>query len=110
FPASLALSAGGIASGGIRLATSPAQTAAPAFFGNTRLLEVGAHIWAAGAILLIGGWCLRGYRFRKWLLATAEPVSPSLRKRVEMASAKAGLAQAPRCVTIGEASGPGIVG
>lgn len=107
-PASLAPTAGGIAFRGIQPLTGPAHTAA--YANNALLVEAGACVWAAGAIFLIGGWCLRGLRFRRWLLEAAEPISASLRRRIETASARAGLATAPHCVAIGEDSGPGIVG
>jgi len=100
----------GIASGSITQGLSPSHAAAAASACIALLVQVGAGVWAVGSVLLIGAWCLRGYRFRRSLLATAEPVSASLRRRVEKAAARLGLAESPHCVAIGGATGPGILG
>jgi beta-lactamase regulating signal transducer with metallopeptidase domain len=77
---------------------------------HTRLVEAGVAAWIGGAILLIAGWGLRGYRFRRRILATAGPISASLKKRIGRTCSRAGLAKAPRCVAVAGAFGPGIVG
>jgi beta-lactamase regulating signal transducer with metallopeptidase domain len=78
--------------------------------GGLTLGDVAFCVWLAGAILLIGRWLLRGRRLRSSLLKSAEPFPTSLMARVERAAVRVGLAVAPRCVAIGEAPGPGIVG
>ncbi len=73
-------------------------------------LEIGAGIWIAGAASLLVAWALRGIRTRQRILAAAVPVSVSMRKRLEKASALVGLTEAPRCVVVSEAFAPAIVG
>jgi len=109
-PASLDSSGVGAVSGGITPAPDMAHSVAAAATGNFPAIEVAAFAWAAGAIVLIGIWCWRGHLLRKRLLSAAEPISASLRKRVERAAARVGLAEPPRRVAIAGNIGPGIVG
>ncbi|GEM_PF-2283436 len=67
-------------------------------------------VWAVGAVTLWTIWFLRGWRFRRRILAESEPVSDSLQRSIEHARNKVGLAISPRCLAIKEGTGPGILG
>ena len=109
-PASFTAFAPGVALDGVAQTDGSAHAVTFRFINSAFLLKAGFCIWVAGAILLIGTWFFRGYRLRGKLLATAEPISADLGRRVELASARAGLPDIPHCVTITEPSGPGVVG
>jgi beta-lactamase regulating signal transducer with metallopeptidase domain len=109
-PASLTASAVGLVSGDAAQTHGQAHAVVSPYASSAFLLKSGFCIWVAGAILMMGAWCFRGYRLRRWLLATAKPISAALGRRAELASARVGLADVPHCVTITEPSGPGIVG
>jgi beta-lactamase regulating signal transducer with metallopeptidase domain len=98
-----------VASRAASAAVSPPKAAVVPFSG-VPWADVGVGIWAAGTILLFARWCFRAHRFRRRLLADAEPLSGILKGGVEQACARAGLTSTPRCVAVEQAFGPGILG
>jgi bla regulator protein BlaR1 len=107
---SLSLPVRGIYFGEVSRMFKPSRVVEAMTADNTPLIGMCAGVWAAGAFLFVGAWYVRGFVFRRRILATSGPVSPSLKTRIERASIRVGLAEPPCCLFTDLNSGPGVVG
>ncbi|HEX3728579.1 MAG TPA: M56 family metallopeptidase, partial [Opitutaceae bacterium] len=82
--------------------------AAPAH--RPELWNWAAGAWAAGFAGLFGLWLLRGWRFRRSLLATAEPPSGQTAAAIAAAARRLGLRRPLSCREAGSDFGPGVLG
>jgi Zn-dependent protease with chaperone function len=67
-------------------------------------------LWVAGFMVLAGIWTIRSRRFRRHLLAAAEPLPRSQDAAVWNAAERTGLRSPPRCLMVGSSCGPGVLG
>src|SRR6185312_2093456 len=69
-----------------------------------------AAVWASGFAGLFGLWLLRGWRFRRSLLATSAPLSAETAGALAAAARRLGLRRALACREADPDFGPGVLG
>jgi TonB family protein len=65
--------------------------------------------WLSGWLLLLAAWLVRGAAFRRRVIATAEPASDSVTRRLAELAKRLGVRHPPGCLAT-DAAGPGIIG
>jgi beta-lactamase regulating signal transducer with metallopeptidase domain len=69
-----------------------------------------ALVWLAGFVTLAVSWLVRGRNLRRKIFSERAPLSAELERRVDSAARRVGLAEAPRCFTVGRDRTPGVLG